>query len=291
MKCLLKFFTIVLFLFLLNYSLLAQEKSSISPCLSLRFGQSQTMSASSFFNVYNNPYTFLRPFYLTAQRWKSFVPFKNKKTWAFDLSIKMGNSYSVGISLGYQEFTAHDKQIYPGIIGYDDNNDPVYFNIDEKHIFRTKFMPIIAFVDYPIFKNSFVCPVVGLGVGIGNTELMWDWELHSNGSYNGSSFTIDYERRWINLKEKKFIFQPRFRVALNLIKISENIGKYIDNLHVQFDYIYCKGNYDLFKKFRKEFLPGEQKETVTENKKKVFDKYDVKWGGVQLMVGISIHPF
>ena len=269
----------------------AQEKSSFSPILSIRFGQNQTVSASSFLDVYNNPYIFLRPFFLSAQRWPLFKPFKNEKTWAAELSFEIKNRFSVGISLEYQNLTAIEKQTYSGIVGYDESDNPIFFNIDEKHIFRTKFMPIIAFIDYPIFKKSLIYPVIGFGVGVSDTELRWNWDLHSAQLYERNFYTIDYDRTWFKMKEKKFIYQPRFRLVLNFMEISKNIGKYIDNLHLQVDYIYCKGNYDLFKRFRDEFLPGERKENVADNIKKVFEDYEVKWGGLQFMFGISIKQF
>lgn len=283
-------FTLI-YLSQLTIHLFAQDSTFYYPVYSLSCGSYQSFSADKFLDTYNNPLAFARPFFLSEKEWEPFEPFQYNYSFALDLGLKFYQRYLLGISFEYQAGDFEDKLVYSGLAGYDESHQPVYFNFTEKYNFETRFIPIIAFFDYRLFTNSIVSPVIGFGAGMAFIKFKWKWHIYGSKVINNTRYYLKEDRIWLNKEEKKFLFQPRLRLELNLIRISEGIGKYFDNVYVQIDYIYCKDKYDFFKEFRNEFLEGYSIDTVPEDMKSLFNDYDVSWGGFHIMFGVTIKRF
>ena len=258
--------------------------------LSFRYGMNQVFTADDYIDTYNNHIAFLRPILLSSKSWDSFSPFERSYTWALEYSFKFKKQYLIGLSVQYQSNKYEDKLQYPGLYGYDTQGDPIIFDVVEKYQFNTKFTPVLLFMEYRFYKNALFSPVVGLGAGLALLNFKWEWDANGNLAdiENNIIYYIKDNRTWFERNEKKFIFQPRLRLELNLNNNMGTVRKYIDNVFFQIDYIYCKDKYDFFELYRNEIYKGYNFDDLNEHQKKLFKTYDVQWGGFQLMFGISI---
>jgi len=231
-----------------------------------------------------------RPFFYTDKSWPEFQPYHSVKSWTFDASWVI-NNFTVGVSYESYKLKSQDDIFYKALIGFDENDNPLYFNSEETYYFDSKFTPILAHVNYRFFSDMLVYPEIGFGVGLGISKFKWKWHYYGSKLINGIRYYFKGDKIWIDKEEKKIVFQPRFRLNLNLSKFSERISKYFDSIFFQMNYIFCNSNYDIFKNFREEVLSGYSKDELTEPVKKLYNKYQVKWGGFQIKFGISIKRF
>ncbi len=270
----------------------AQDILSIRKYFSVRYGHSGLISVSKFISAYNNPDAFIRPNYPTNEKWQEYQPFESTNTFTIEFGLMVNNDINVGISYESININNTDNFSYSGVVSFDQNNNPIFFDVDESYSFETKFTPIMAFFNYRILTNSIIYPEVGFGVGLGLTKFKWSWKIYAERFISNVLYYTKNDRVWFEEEEKKFIFQPKLRINLNISKLDEGIGKYFDSLYLQFDYIHCTSEYDIFKNYREEILYYINEDEIPPNyRKTLFQKYDVDWGGFQIKLGILIKTF
>lgn len=268
---------------------IVDDTSSFYPILGVRYGKSELISASTFMSAYNNPNAFTRPWYQTSSKWPKFDPFKSTNTFAIEFGMLLKNGLNIGVSYESKSLNEKDDFSYWGLVGVDQNNNPLYFDIDESYTFDAKVSPILLFINYRFLGNFTVYPEIGIGLGVGLTKFKWAWHIYGSKIINGTKYYFDDNRIWFEEEEKKFIYQPKVRINLNISKIDRNIGKYLDTFYLQFDYTNCQSTYDIFKYMRDEILEYMNEEDILPSyKRTLFQKYDVDWGGFQVKLGLIV---
>ena len=132
------------------------DTTSFYPILGFRYGYSNLISSSKFLSAYNNPDAFVRPLYQTTSKWPKFEPFKSNQTFSIDFGVLIQNTINIGISYEYFSINEKDDFFYEGLIGYDQFNNPIFFDIDETYNFETKITPVQLFFNYRILKNFLI---------------------------------------------------------------------------------------------------------------------------------------
>lgn len=205
--------------------------------------------------------------------------------------MRIKRTVSLGVSIQHYAQTLTDEFSYPGLLLLSNGEWVSFPELTEKHWFESKTTHILAFFDYSFFANGILVPTVGVGLGLTASTLEWNWEIQGSKIANNTLYRAADDQSYMDVGPKKhFAWQPRFRLEYSF-RTMGGLGRFIDGLFVQSDYIVSQYETDYFSTYRHLALEDEPFESLpeelqTENIRKLYDNYDVKTGGLQFMIGI-----
>ncbi len=257
------------------------------PIISLRFGQIHGHLSSDFFDVYNNFASFPRPSLTTDTQWDDFYPQDAEFSWAAEFGLTLKRHFILGISIQAFNHQWKDELTYTSTLKFPDGNLVTISDIKELHQFEIHSYPVLAFLDFRFFSGSWIRPVVGIGAGINTLSLQWSWKLNGKKVTEDGTYVIEDSDVYLNKKREIVLaLQPRLKIELSMSRVN-GLGKFVDCLYVQADYLYARYDFDFFRRYRDKVLSKIPTEDLTEAQKKLFQTFELDAGGWQLMAGIT----
>ena len=261
---------------------------SYYPIISLRMGQIYGHGTSDFFDVYNSAASFPRPIYTTDSQWKDFYPEDPQISWAAEFGIALKRRFVTGISVQFFNHTWKDEFIYTSTIKFPDEALVTIPNIKEQHQFKINSTPVLVFLDFRLFPDSWVRPVVGIGAGINTLSWVWSWKIHGKKVTEDETYLIEGSDVYLNKNHQViFAFQPRARLEISLSRV-DFLKRFVDCIYLQADYLFARYNFDFFRRYREKHLSHILPEELTPAQKKLFTSYDLEMGGLQIMAGFTL---